>query len=267
LQAASMCCKSKVRATCARAEGDYRATINEWMHGAASEGASRSPLAALIDLIGQRWGGGGPDAFEAWLEMTAVDEPVPLNPALEAPLGTLDAIVLAAITEGGQDVDGLQRVWRESFAHYASAEEERLGRAFLARGVAVARRFGPDTERQRVYRTSLAPRDARALYEAAPALIEHLRTGSDYWRWDTEERLAYIQTAVEFVSRVPRFAVPATAGRQTTATWRDVLRWWLAPDRAQRTPTVTQVGRWHDFVSTEFAYRFTWGLSDGSLSA
>jgi hypothetical protein len=51
------------------------------------------------------------------------------------------------------------------------------------------------------------------------------------------------------------------------ATWRDVLRWWVAPDRAQRTPTVTQVGRWHDFVSTEFAYRFTWGLKAMALSA
>jgi hypothetical protein len=88
----------------ARAESDYRATINEWMQGTPSEVASRSPLAALIELIRQRWGGASPDAFEAWLEMTAVDEPVALDAALEAPLGTLDAIFLAALTSGGRTV-------------------------------------------------------------------------------------------------------------------------------------------------------------------
>jgi DEAD/DEAH box helicase len=252
----------------ARAEADYRATINEWMRGTAAAGATRSPLAALIEMIWQRWDGGDPEAFEAWLEMTAVDDPDVVDEALEAPLGTLDAVLLAVLAEGEGDVDGdLRRVWRESFARYASAEEERLSRAFQARGVAVARRFALEGERQRVYRTSLAPRDARALYEAAPGLVEHLQTGNEYWRWDADERLAYIETAVELVSGVPRFAVSQTAGRQSTATWRDLLRWWLDPSGAGRTPTVTQVGKWHDFISTEFAYRFAWGLTAMALSA
>lgn len=255
-----------------RAVAEYRATINDWIGGASALSASQSPLAALINLIWERWPGTDPDEFETWLELTAVGE---VGEALGsappvAPLDTLDGVLLATLEESAEDEseldveETLRRTWNETFARYASADEERLQRAFLVRGVAVSRRFRDPEERRRIYQTSLPPRDARALYRVAPTLLEHLRQGHGYWRWSTSERYAFVERAVDIVSQTTRFAVRPTVGR-STATWQEALRWWLDPAGASREPSIAQVGKWHDFIAQEFAYRFAWGLSAMTL--
>jgi hypothetical protein len=244
---------------------DYRATLNAWIGSGPTAGASQSPLAALINLIWNRWPGTDPEAFEAWLETTAVGDEVADEDPLLRSLDALDEVLLASLEESEADVEEtLRRVWSETFAHYASAEEARLERAFLSRGVAVSRRFRDLDERRRIYRTSLPPRDAQNLYNVAPALMEHLRGSTAYWTWNSEQRLTYIEDAVELVSQVRHFAIPQTVGR-STATWRDVLRWWLNPSSATRQPTVAQVGAWHDFVGKWFTYNFAWGLAAMTL--
>lgn len=245
----------------AQAQADYRSVLEDWMGGTSAEGASQSPLAALINLIWERWPGTDPDAFEAWLETTAVAEVGTETDSSLAPLDALDGVLLAALEESDEDVEEtLRRVWSETFARYASAEEARLQRAFIARGGAVSRRFQDPEERRRVYQTSLPPRDAQDLYQASPGLIEHLRSGDRYWTWNADDRFSYIERAAELVSQVPRFAIRSAVGR-STATWREVLRWWLDPSNAPRRPLLTQVGAWHDFIANQLAYRFTWGLS------
>lgn len=244
-----------------RALADYRAVTSAWIHGGTEDRTADSPLAALISTIWERWPGTDPDAFEDWLETTAVGAADIADTDLSRPLDVLDGVLLAALEESPDDVEPtLARVWQETFARYASAEEARLERAYLARGSAVARRFSDSGERTRIYRTSLPPRDAFALNETAPILVEHLQTGDAYWRWSPEERYAYVRRAVEIVSAVDRFRVRDHVGR-STATWEDVLRWWLYPAGAGRTPTVSSVAAWHDFISAEFGYRFAWALT------
>jgi len=245
----------------AQAQSDYRAVVEDWMRGASIGGPSQSPLAALINLIWERWPGSDPDEFEAWLETTAVAEIGTDADGALRPLDALDGVLLAALEESDDDVEEtLRRLWNETFARYASAEEARLQRAFVARGGAVARRFQDPDERRRIYHTSLPPRDAQDLYEASPNLIEHLRGGDRFWTWGADDRFSYVERAVEAVSQVSRFAIRDTVGA-STATWRDVLRWWLDPSNAPRRPSIAQVGAWHDFIANQFAYRFTWGLS------
>ncbi len=248
-----------------QANTDYQATINDWIEGASSFVASSSPLASLINLIWTRWPGTDPDEFERWLELTAVGEGAAEPDSPLAPLDVLDGVLVAALEESELGAeDALRRVWSETFARYASAEEERLRRAFIARGRAVARQFADREARRRVYQTSLPPRDARQLQDVAPLLLNHVRTGHDYWRWNSATRYRFVETAVDIVSAVARFAPRPTVGRGT-ASWQDVLRWWLNPSDAPIHPSVAQVGVWHDFVSQEFAYRFAWGASAMTL--
>lgn len=248
-----------------QASADYLATIRDWVGGASALSTTESPLAALINLIWTRWPGADPDEFERWLEVTAVGEGAAPAESPLAPLDVLDGVLVAALEDSDLGTeDGLRRVWSETFARYASAEEERLRRAFIARGEAVARHFVDTEERRRVYQTSLPPRDARQLREVAPTLLDHLRTGRDYWQWDSASRYRFVESAVEIVSRVPRFSPRSTVGR-SSATWQDVLRWWLDPAHASPRPSVAQVGVWHDFVAQQFAYRFAWGASGMTL--
>jgi DEAD/DEAH box helicase len=248
-----------------QAAAEYQATIRDWVGGASALTSSESPLAALINLIWTRWPGTDPDEFERWLELTAVGEgPAPPESPL-APLDVLDGVLVAALEDSELETeDALRRVWSETFARYASAEEERLSRVFIVRGEAVARHFVDLEERRRVYQTSLPPREARQLREVAPILLDHFRTGRDYWRWDSATRYQFVERAVEIVSEVKRFSPRPTVGR-SKATWQDVLRWWLDPAESPVRPSVAQVGVWHDFVAQQFAYRFAWGASAMTL--
>ena len=245
----------------AQAAQAYEATLAEWIEGTTTSTTSRSPLAALIEMIWDRWPDTDVDAFETWLEVTSVDDTQPESEALSRPLGVLDAVLLAALAESNESVDDIFRqVWAESFAHYASAEEARLERAFLARGRAVARRFAEPEEQRRVYWTALPPREAKELYAAAPAFLEHLRTGTPYSGWDKPAQLAYVERTIELVSLMPRFEVAETVGA-SSATWQEVLLWWLDPPRATKHPSAAQVAGWHDFISSECTYKFTWGMT------
>lgn len=245
----------------AQAAADYQATVRDWMEGGPAFEASQSPLAALINLIWTRWPGVDPDEFEAWLELTAVGEGTVSSDSPLASLDVLDGVLVAALEESELAVEeALSRLWNETFARYASSDEERLRRAFIVRGEAVSRHLGDPDERRRVYQTSLPPRDARDLREAAPALLDHFRNGRDYSAWDASRRYAFVERSVELVSAVTRFSVRPTVGR-SSVTWRSVLKWWLDPDGAQVRPSTSQVGAWHDFVAQQFAYKFAWGAS------
>lgn len=248
-----------------QATAEYLATIRDWVGGASALAASQSPLAALINLIWARWPGTDPDEFERWLELTAVGDGAAAPDSPLAPLDVLDGVLVAALEESELEAeDALRRVWSETFARYASAEEERLSRAFIVRGQAVARHFLDLEDRHRVYQTSLPPRDARQLREIAPVLLNHLQAGRDYWRWDAATRYGFVERSVEIVSAVTRFSVRPTVGR-SAVTWQEVLRWWLDQAEAPVHPSISQVGAWHDFVAQQFAYRFAWGASAMTL--
>jgi hypothetical protein len=248
-----------------QATAEYLATIRDWVGGASALAASQSPLAALINLIWARWPGTDPDEFERWLELTAVGEGAASPESPLVPLDVLDGVLVAALEESELEAeDALRRVWSETFARYASAEEERLSRAFIVRGQAVARSFLDLEDRHRVYQTSLPPRDARQLREIAPVLLDHLQVGRDYWRWDAATRYGFVERSVEIVSAVTRFSVRPTVGR-SAVTWQEVLRWWLDQAEAPVHPSISQVGAWHDFVAQQFAYRFAWGASAMTL--
>jgi hypothetical protein len=103
------------------------------------------------------------------------------------------------------------------------------------------------------------PRQAQQLVDVAPQVLEHLRTGGSYFDWNPAERFAYIRRAVELVTGIEKFAIPANIGR-SRATWSDAVQWWLRLADLPITPTVTQVPQWHDFLQKQVRYRFTWGL-------
>ena len=247
-----------------RARREYFDTLRAWVGGREDLTTSSGPIGDLIDLIWSRWGGDDVDEFENWLESTAVaPDESDGDGGLVGPIDALDALVLACLQEAGETdatEETLARVWSQSFSRYASAEEERQRRAFIARGPAVAERFSDAEERRRVYRTSLRPREAADLFVLAPELMAHLRTGGDYWRWEASDRYEYVEHAVELVGQVERFRVKERVG-SSSAGWKDALRWWLDPSSAERRPTISQVGVWHDFISTQFAYQFSWGLA------
>jgi hypothetical protein len=176
-------------------------------------------------------------------------------------LDNLDGILISVTHESPLDAeDALRRAWRETFAHYATAEEGRLEEIFTRRGVAVETQIYADADqRRRIYRTTLPPRGATAVMTAAPDVLAHLRTGGEYAQWPTSRRFEFVEQTVELVSTVEGFSIPANVG-QTQATWRDALRWWLDRDAAVVTPTARQVAQWHDFLSQQLRYRFAWGL-------
>lgn len=125
------------------------------------------------------------DDFITWLEQTA-----PLsysNNLSEAEssvietLDSLDSILLSAIVEleqlAAQSLnpneleDKLQKIWQRSFAHYASREQERLENLFIRRGKALKTEIYRDiSQRRRLYRTSLPPRDGNQLLTLYPQI-------------------------------------------------------------------------------------------------
>jgi hypothetical protein len=241
----------------------YDAVISELAGASESSTAAESALAELVTQVVRLSATADEASLFAWLETTA---PIHLGPdgadsdGIRA-LDALDSVLLAAAEDSSavEVEDQLRQFWAESFARYASAEERWLGEVVVRRGTALQTTIYPDeNERRRYYRTSLPPRDAQSLVDLAPSLLEHLRTGETYEGWGAEERFSYIRTTIQMVTGLGRFAIPESVGGQ--ATWADALRWWFQLPDLEREPTVTQVGRWHQYLQRQLRYKFTWGL-------
>ncbi|MDJ0799304.1 MAG: DEAD/DEAH box helicase [Calothrix sp. MO_167.B12] len=217
------------------------------------------------------------DKFITWLEQTAPlsygkSLPEEESSAIET-LDSLDSILLAVIVEIEQlkakDLspneleEQLQKIWQRSFAHYASIEQERLENLFIRRGKALKTEIYRDvSQRRRLYRTSLPPRDGNQLLDIYPKLKELLSTGGDYANWTAEQRFKYIQTIVSHLATLSKFRLEEPSGK---ISWNEILRWWLDPNTAAKQPTAKQVSKWHSYISKNFIYRFNWGL--GSIIA
>jgi hypothetical protein len=217
------------------------------------------------------------DKFITWLEQTAPlsygkSLPEEESSAIET-LDSLDSILLAVIVEIEQlkakDLspneleEQLQKIWQRSFAHYASIEQERLENLFITRGKALKTEIYRDvSQRRRLYRTSLPPRDGNQLLTLYPKLKELFNTGGDYAIWTVEQRFNYIKNIVSNLATLSKFKLDEPSGN---ISWNEILRWWLNPNTAAITPTEKQVSKWHSYISQNFTYRFNWGL--GSVIA
>lgn len=217
------------------------------------------------------------DKFITWLEQTAPlsygnNLPKEESSAIET-LDSLDSILLAVIVEIEQlkakDLspneleEQLQKIWQRSFANYASIEQERLENLFIRRGKALKTEIYTDvSQRRRLYRTSLPPRDGNQLLTLYPKLKELFNTGGDYAIWTVEQRFNYIKNIVSNLATLSKFKLDEPSGK---ISWNEILRWWLNPNTAAITPTEKQVSTWHSYISQNFTYRFNWGL--GSVIA
>ncbi len=243
---------------------------------------ARSPLAELLVYLEEQWrrlsGYSARGSFFNWLEQTApmtVRSDLTDSTELSAveTLDSLDSLLLSAIVEieriAGKDLSAdeleerLQRIWQRSYAHYANREQARLEEFFIRRGRALKTRIYSDlSQRRRLYRTSLPPRSGNQLLTLYPVIREHLSTGGEYAIWLPDERFNYIQTVVNYLGTLSKFRLDDPRGN---VSWNEILRWWLDPSRAARTPNKSQISTWHYYVSQNFGYRFNWGL--GSIVA
>jgi hypothetical protein len=252
----------------ARNYGGYKEIISQ-MGEAGRAATPLSALASLIARIGRRWESEG--ELIQWLETTA-----PVNDESDDidALDALDGVLLASIEEltpydeeelspdAAEEL--LKTAWAQTFAHYASTEEERLRDLYLRRGRALCATIYPERpQRHRYYKATLPPRDAEALFALLDGAREHLASGEEFATWNPEARFEYVAKTVEVVSSMPKFQLSPKVGRSTTTSWREVLAWWLLPGDPPKDPKPNQVADWHNYVATEFGYRFNWAL--GSL--
>jgi superfamily II DNA/RNA helicase len=233
----------------------------------------------LLDLLGENLDERKVDNedFIEWLEKTAPldadnDISKEKSSAIET-LDSLDSILLSVIVEIEQlaakdlslnELEGqLQKIWQRTFACYASREQERLENLFIKRGKALKTEIYQDTsQRRRLYRTSLPPRDGNQLLNLYPKIKEQLAIGSDYAIWTVEQRFEYIQNVVSNLATLSKFRLEEPSGK---VSWNEILRWWLSPNTAAIKPTAKQISKWHSYISKNFTYRFNWGL--GSVIA
>ncbi|UVF21350.1 DEAD/DEAH box helicase [Microvirga terrae] len=235
-----------------------------------------SPLSLLLRSLEDAWsaltGSADQDAFQRWLEQTAVSPSSDGElPEAQAYLDTLDGFLIAAV----QEIEELRlrhlepelieaeltRVWQKTYAFAAATEEDRLGRYWLARGRAIKQQYPDAAQRRRIYKTSLSPRSASSLLTIQDSLRSKLGEGSIYIRWSTEERLSFVADVLETLSHVPSFRISTKLGRRRNFTeWRKLLQWWLAKASLARGPRPNEITTWFDFVSQNFIYRGSWGL-------
>ena len=246
---------------------------------AATSETGRSALAALLLSLRTHWQtisrSTSDAAFLNWLEVTATLSPStstttsPPPDGLMETLDSLDSILLAAIVEiesltgatlTPTELEGqLAAIWQRCYAHYASDQEAMLGEWFRRRGQALTARIYPDADqRRRLYRSGLPPRLGNRLIELYPSVRQHLLSGIDYATRDSEERFGFISALVNLLAAHPKFALdPKPPGK---VPWENILRWWLDPQGPVASPSATRVSDWYDYVATNFAYRFAWGV-------
>jgi hypothetical protein len=243
----------------------------------APEDRASSTLAQLLNSLREAWseltGSDDDDAFEQWLEETAVVG-VDSDAAAYGYLETLDSFLIAAIEEVEQlrgeelpptEIEAeLRNIWRRTYAYAASHEEEQLGRIWLGRGVVIKIRYPDAAQRQQIYKTSLLPRSAVSLLAHAVSIKNKLQEGRAYADWNPGEQFEFITSVIEMIAEVPSFRIGRRLGRRRAfSDWKMILRWWLAKETAEDLPAPDVISNWYDFVASNFIYRATWGL--GSL--
>jgi len=235
----------------------------------------RSPLAELLMHLEEQWqkisNSTNQAEFLQWLEQTAplqasddLTEEKGLY-AIEA-LDSLDGLLLSVIVEleqlGNETLSAdelekrLQQLWQRSYAFYASAVETDLNNIFVHRGIALLTHVYPNaSERRQLYRTSLPPRSGNQLLRLYPQIIDLLKSGEDYASRSEEKRYEYIQSIVDLMKSLPNVGIKEQL-RNTP--WTVILRWWLTSQTTTKLPA--DISTWHNFVSSNFVYRFNWGL-------
>ncbi|MBP5977815.1 hypothetical protein HW132_35235 [Brasilonema sp. CT11] len=239
-----------------------------------------SPLAELITHLREQWRrlvqNDSDTEFLTWLEQTAPINEQPDN-AIES-LDALDNVLLAAIVEVeqisaremglNQLEEELRRIWRQTYAYYASSNQAEMQELFVHRGRALKTSIYRNyTERKRLYKTSLPPRSGHQLLAHYSRIRNHLETGGDYLSRREEDKFAYIRDSTQRLSEVAAFSLDDLKGkgRGASTSWEVILRWWLCHERAHFKPRETQISDWHNFANKNFNYRFNWGL--GSIVA
>jgi len=263
---------------------EYKTLIGKFeaqgqMHGRATQ--AQSPLAELLLHLERIWrnitGVDDTQEFLNWLEKTeplqAKDSQDGSFAAIET-LDTLDSLLLSAIVELEQQARGevnpdaleerLRQIWQRSFAHFAALEESRLQEFYVRRGRALqAKVYSNASQRRRLYRTGLPPRDGSKLLDLYPSFKSKLESGKDYAIWDPKKRFEYIAELVDQLTSLPRYKRSDKADK-SKVNWREVLQWWLNPASVTK-KTQINVSSWYKYVSDNFAFRFNWGL--GSVVA
>ncbi|MEG4529741.1 DEAD/DEAH box helicase [Microcoleus sp. D2_18a_D3] len=244
-----------------------------------------SPLATLINHLLDKWRElvrNGSDAeFLTWLEQTAPITAQPRNESEEnaiESLDSLDNVLLAAIVEIEQisaremepnELEAeLRRLWKQTYAYYASQNQAELEEFFVHRGKALKSTIYPNYgERKRLYKTSLPPISGNQLLTLYRRIRDHLETGADYLSRQEDEQFTYIRDTIRRIGEVNTFSISNLNGRGRGAetSWEVILHWWLCHRRVSPQPSETKISDWHNFVSKNFSYRFNWGL--GSILA
>ncbi len=249
--------------------------------GAMPDSAS-SPLAHLLRAIEQAWRaitrGGSASDFENWLEQTAVAPDVVAESPAVRRLDSLDGFLLSALQEieelrsteiPNAEIEAtLTQIWRRTYAFASGVEEDRLRHIWLARGRTIKTRFPDAIMRRRIYKTSLTPRSAVALIDAAEAIRLKLLEGRNYAELAPESQFAFQRQVLALLSEIPSFRFSRSLGKKRNFDdWPTLLQWWVAkPTLANtRLPRVNQITAWFDFVQQNFVYRANWGL--GSVLA
>jgi hypothetical protein len=245
---------------------------------ASSSAGGRSALAELLISLRVQWqtvsSSTSETEFLKWLEVTATLTQSAAQVSTRASdlvetLDSLDSILLASIVEveslAGEpltstELEGrLSGIWRRCYAHFASEHEAVLGSWFNRRGQALTTRIYPDpAQRRRLYRSGLPPRLGDQLMKLYPAVREHLLTGTDYVSWKSDRQFEFICALIDLLGSHPRFAIATkTPGKSS---WKDMLRWWIDPQGPVSPPNAARISEWYDYVSTNFGYRFAWGI-------
>jgi RAD3-like DEAD/DEAH box helicase len=266
-----------------QAERSYATLVEEIGSNDTSESGGRQELSALAELIREiraKWSTFSPDQsdreFANWLEAS-----LPQSPPADADSGaeqsaltgldTLDGVLIPMVVEserrsvrplaGPELEEALVSLWSRTYAHAESEEDSLLQRLFVARGMAIRYRHFPESrKRARIYRSGLSPASAGVLEHVFGGLIEHLRGGAEYSKWESEEKLEFIhQTLVQLD------AVPAFRWRAKRLDRLQVLRWWMLPAELRPVPEKGDPSDWYDAVNQNLVYRANWGI--GSVVA
>ena len=235
-----------------------------------------SALAMLISELHTGWkkisGSVEDEDFIAWLEGTSVNTAEKENEGIAKCLDSLDAILLASLQEVESltarelehaDLEAeLMSIWRHTYAHAAYEEEARLAKFWMARGGAIKHVYPDAIVRRRIYRTSLGPRSGQILLENAESIRKELILGLDYAIRSPELQFDFIKGILGRLSDVPGFAIDRKLGQKKNFDdWSTLLCWWLAPSMLSEQPTAKELSTWYKFVSGNFIYRGSWGLS------
>ena len=239
------------------------------------EDEASSPLAHLLRELRNAWRSVSRDSsaetFYTWLEQTAVGNAQDASSPAVDYLDSLDAFLITAIQEieelrrselGAAELEEeLTSLWRRTYAFASLKDEERLRITWLTRARGTKSRYPDETQRRRIYRTSLTPRSADRLNEVSSAVRARLLTGAAYAQWTPEDRFAFIRDIVGLLSEVPAFRIGTRLGRSKDfSDWPTPLRWWLHKESLAQQPTPSRIGAWYEFVSQNFIYRATWGM-------